>query len=249
MSLILDALHKAERERRAEEQAPNLQVIHGPPIQGSRSTGRWRVLALVLAALLVGIGLFDLMSVRDDDAAVARIERDSVGSPVPTQEPPPAVDAAAPVAIDAAPPEAFAPPEPQSSDAAAPAAVQSLYRASREAAPADMPSRIGDGVPSADPFPGEESAGWSERAEYASLPSILDLPERTRNEIPSIRYTDHRYSGDVSSDAVVLNGASRKKGDRVAADLDLVEILDDAIVLEFKGQRFRLTKFNNWINI
>jgi hypothetical protein len=257
MSLILDALHKADRERRAEEQAPNLQAIRGTGIPDSRATGRWRVLALVLAALLVCIGLFNLMSAPEEDAALARIERDISAAPAPApapastpeREPRPTVSAAAAAPVDVTPPEASAPARPQSGDAAAPSEVQSLYQASREASVIDSPPRSDWVEPSAEQAAVEEPVGWPEGAEYASLPSILDLPERTRDAIPSIRYTDHRYTGDASSDEVVLNGASLQKGDSVGADLYLVEILDDAIVLEFRGQRFRLTKFNNWINM
>lgn len=249
MSLILDALHKADRERSAEEQAPNLQAIRGSPMPDSRATGRWRVLALLLAALLVGIGLFTLMRVPENDTASTRTEPASTEALAPLPAPQPAVEAAPPAAIDAAVPDAVALAEPQSSDAAATTEVESLYRASREAAPADASSDGGQDEVLVEQVPVDEVRGGSERGEYASLPSILDLRERIRDEIPSIRYTEHRYSGDASADEVVLNGASLKKGDRVTADLYLVEILDDAIVLEFRGQRFRLAKFNNWINM
>ena len=80
-------------------------------------------------------------------------------------------------------------------------------------------------------------------------PFIADLSQHTKNDIPTIYYQRHDYSGDSARSTVVLNSKTLKVGGTAAPGVKVEEILPDSVVLDYRGTQFRLRSLNSWINL
>jgi general secretion pathway protein B len=80
-------------------------------------------------------------------------------------------------------------------------------------------------------------------------PLVQDLPQRTKDEIPSIFFSSHSWSNNTGEKQVILNGEVRREGETVLPGVQLIEILPESIVLDFQGTRFRLRALNSWVNL
>ena len=86
-------------------------------------------------------------------------------------------------------------------------------------------------------------------AVVAATPFLTELSQRTKDEIPTIYYQRHDYSGDSSRSSVVLNGETVRVGGSPAPGVRVDEILPDSVVLDYRGTQFRLRALNSWINL
>jgi hypothetical protein len=80
-------------------------------------------------------------------------------------------------------------------------------------------------------------------------PFIVDLRQSVKDQIPSIFYSAHNWASNPAQRSVILNGEVRRAGEQVKPGLRLVEILEDSIVLDFRGTEFRLRSLNSWVNL
>lgn len=80
-------------------------------------------------------------------------------------------------------------------------------------------------------------------------PFIASLSQQSKNDIPTIYYQRHDYSGDSARSTVVLNGKTLKVGGTAAPGVKVKEILPDSVVLDYRGKQFRLRSLNSWINL
>lgn len=87
------------------------------------------------------------------------------------------------------------------------------------------------------------------RLEEHSAPFISDLSQQAKNAIPTVYYQRHDFSGNGGQSKVVLNGESMGKGGSPVAGMKVVEILPDSVVLNYRGDEFRLRALNSWINL
>ncbi len=82
-----------------------------------------------------------------------------------------------------------------------------------------------------------------------AVPLISDLKQRTKDEIPSIFFSSHHWSTVAAERVVTLNGQARREGEQIKPGLSLLEILEDSIVLDYRGTEFRLRALNSWVNL
>ncbi|MEM9254615.1 MAG: general secretion pathway protein GspB [Pseudomonadota bacterium] len=82
-----------------------------------------------------------------------------------------------------------------------------------------------------------------------SAPFLSGLSQQVKNEIPTVLYQRHDYSGAAGQSKVLLNGKSLGPGGTAAPGLKVEEILPDSVVLSFRGTRFRLRALNSWVNL
>jgi general secretion pathway protein B len=87
------------------------------------------------------------------------------------------------------------------------------------------------------------------RLQEHSAPFIADLSQQKKNAIPSILYRHHDYSSNSAQSSVVLNGKRLKVGQTVVGSIKLEEILPGSIVLNQRGEQFRLRALNSWVNL
>lgn len=85
--------------------------------------------------------------------------------------------------------------------------------------------------------------------EQHQAPFIASLSQQTKDNIPSIFYQRHDYSGTPSQSSVVLNGKTVKAGGSAASGVKVDEILPDSVVLTYRGTQFRLRALNSWVNL
>ena len=78
-------------------------------------------------------------------------------------------------------------------------------------------------------------------------PLLETLSQQTKDQIPSLIYSEHKYSANGRSE-VVLNGQSLTERQRVGP-FTVVEILPDSVILRWRETQFRVRARNSWINM
>ncbi len=81
----------------------------------------------------------------------------------------------------------------------------------------------------------------------SSEPLLETLSQQTKDQIPSLIYSEHNYSANGRSE-VVLNGQSLTERQR-AGPFTVVEILPDSVILRWREMQFRVRARNSWINM
>jgi general secretion pathway protein B len=228
MSIILDALQRSEQESENNSQAPGLHTRHDAAGRARSWPGYlWLIgiILLLLLALMTG----------------AWLQRDKAAPLLPAA--PAAVVESVPAPVHAPVPESVAVVTLPASDSAE---VAALYQQT-------SPKEQDENTQPAMDVEVITSLAQAELkvapAASHSTPLIADLPQRIKDQIPSIFFRKHDWSSQPAGSSVQLNGGVFKAGDTVAPGLRLVEILPDSIVLDFRGEAFRLRALNSWVNL
>ena len=231
MSYILDALDKAERERK-RGQIPSLQTneraatTHHP-----RSPWVWvAVFAVIFNALLAGILIYS--STHETQVA-------SIASPVVETLPPAPTPAPLPspieVPIHRATPPATTPSVLLMTD-------QELQEQARQLEMESTPT------PSPEPSPVEPEPTLATPAgagrEHAvtpleMIPLLVEMPQQLQQALPPIRVDVHVHASKAENRFVMINLRRYREGDEVAPDLILERITKEGMVLKFRGEQFR----------
>lgn len=222
MSLILQALKKAEAER-SVGRVPTLDQVAAadPPSTAAPRRAAWVAAAAGLG--FVGIGAaawFWATTGRVAPPAVAPAAMPAAARPAPV--------AALPAA---SPPVAQLAPAPRASaaataTAATPAPAPSAPAAVAIAAP--PPSR-----------PASTPARAASAAE-APLPALHDLPVAVRQALPPLPLGGSIWSPNPAERMLILGGEVRREGDAITPELVLVSIGPRSAVLRWREQSFRL---------
>lgn len=172
-------------------------------------------------------------------------QRAGLYTPTATLPPPTTVAAPPPVS----PPAPQAPPPQSLPPAVAPAVAATHDSVKPEPAPVPAPNpppvapmvepaAASIAIATAAPPPSADPARPEE-----VLPTIYQLPYTTRKDLPKLELSMHVYSPVPAERFVVLNG-KRFMLDSPAPgpELNLVDIVTDGAVLEFRGQRFLLPR-------
>lgn len=277
MSLILDALNRADNERKNQDAVPGLTTVHPAPavvIEDKPEKPRllyWAI-GLSIAALGGSVYWFTAKSALDRSSP-ARAPQSVVEAPVsgevsspvlPQQQAQQQVTSAAESMVSSTPAESVVVAKPT-------AMVEQLYSAPTAQTPVTDPAvsdlySAGEAVASEsiqEPFENPSSyitdvtAGRASVDElpsrtFASITQVQDfneLPWNTKQQIPTISYQRHNYlAGGVSS--VVINGQTLGEGN-IAASSQLIvqEIFVDGVVLKRGNVVFKLRALNGWINM
>lgn len=247
MSLILDALRRADAERQRGG-VPGLHAqtgitlpTHGGTGPQSASHQHWLLLGAVGALLLAGL-------------AVLAWLRIGTPAPVPAAALPVAVPAAVLVATPAAAPvaatAASAPPQPGVLAATpAPALPQPAGMPPQPAGVPPQPAAAPHGPaptallprPVAAPaLPRTPAAQQVAAAAAQRLPTLADLPEALRRALPAMTLGGSMYAEQPALRMVIINGQVVHEGDRLAPELLVQQIRPKSVVLNLRGQAFEL---------
>lgn len=93
----------------------------------------------------------------------------------------------------------------------------------------------------------EQALGNQELEEHSS-PFLEGLAQSFKDALPTLMYLRHDYRSDAPG-SVTINRREAGVGDTVAPGVTVVDILPDAVVLEYRGQSFRLRALNSWVNL
>ncbi|MBT6584270.1 MAG: general secretion pathway protein GspB [Gammaproteobacteria bacterium] len=77
---------------------------------------------------------------------------------------------------------------------------------------------------------------------------INDLPSQVIRRLPEIQITTHIFASDSDLRMVNINGVSRKEGDLVTSSLQLVEITEEGVVMNFEGYAYAMNILEDWQN-
>lgn len=246
MSLILDALKRAESER-AHGRIPGLHTQAVPPARPApalRQSARPYLLLLGGVALaLLCLALWNWLrpgapAAKSPDAA-ARVAEVSLPAPGP------AAPVIAPAVTTAAPPamQAIAPPP-----AAAPTASRKTVGTSSNTPQVTMKAPALAKVPTKPAGPAERprepqappvvAAPKAPPASPSPSPVLSELPENLRQTMPKLAISGSIYSETAAHRMLIINGQVFHEGEKPAPDLELEQIKPKTAVFNFKGQRY-----------
>lgn len=220
MSYILDALKKAEAERKLGA----VPGIHAPATYAAGSDSRsgrklWLAGALaLLAAVLAALAWFRPW--RAPETAASPRMRGPVRL-APVQLPPTPVPTPVPVLPSV---QALPPVKPKVA-----------ARIVRPALPGKPPSAA-----SRAPQPLPTIAQAAERQDNEPL-ALRELPEQIQREIPALKIGGYIYSSNPAERSLLINNKLLREGDEVAPGLTLEKMLRGSVVLSYKGYRYRMS--------
>ena len=83
--------------------------------------------------------------------------------------------------------------------------------------------------------------------QFANLPELHDLPNNILEKIPTLKYTEHNYNQNGGS--VVINGTVKHINDQLSTGVVIDKILVDGMILHFENYSFKMRALNTWINM
>lgn len=252
MSLILDALNRADQERATENQSPSLQTSHSPAPLTNKPIRRWLIEAVIISlavAAFVYSQWFDQATPTANTPAAERVKQSqpapSVTPPVSVanQEPAATVVTTTPAAAIESKPLPQQQPNTINNSQPDNAAIASLYQ-QQPTAPKAPSNTAQTNKPAKAPL----STVDNSQAILLQIPLLSEMPSRFQRSVPTIDYEIHAYSENDRSGFVKLNGAIRKIGAEVEPGLRVVAILKNSLVLSYNDTQFRLAALNSWMN-
>ena len=248
MSLILDALKRAQGERQSTESRAAEELLDSPAVapQKSSSFVLW-IISFLLMAILVSLWF------------LFKQDKSPETTPVVMPEPIKTVSASSAQSI-------------QSSSVAAvtPAAVSDLYQQNVSSTPGvqdvhiaqlyaekSQVSSVASEVSVDNPLPDMNQSlpksmqVTTEIRRLADLSGVIAFEELSLNQkklFPSINYSQHNYLGNSAS-SVVINGNLMRVGSRISPEIEIVDVLEDGIILRIEGREVSFKALNSWINM
>ena len=247
MSLLLDALNKADQERKRNEANPSIHSNHGQA--GDHNTRT--VSIVVIAGVVIGIVIL-LVAIYwlGQRSTVTATQVTTTTSAMPQTSTPKTASASQP-AINIQPiapaPTPENPLEEQTSDED----VASLYELNTQIPEPEAQA------PAAEPIAitPNNSNGNAEPAlstptsinQFANLPDLHDLPNQVLVKIPSLNYSEHNYNNIGGS--VKINGEIKHANDQLAPGVVIDKILEDGMILHLENYSFKMRALNSWVNM
>jgi general secretion pathway protein B len=245
MSLLLDALNKADQERKRNEATPGINSNHGHTGDHSNRNISIAVIAAALigfAILLAAIYWLGQRSTSTASTAAGTI------SSIPAK-----TNASQPAHKNPSISEVQIPTGSALETNNAEEDVASLYAQNTQTpeAVASVPitetiaTNNNDNIqvpPSTVP-----PATPTSITQFANLPDLHDLPSQILVKIPSLNYSEHNYNNVGGS--VKINGEIKHVNDQLAPGLVIDKILEDGMILHLDNYSFKMRALNSWVNM
>lgn len=261
MSLILDALRRAQDNRQAAENpAPSTDLLKPLPPQAPTKSLRgilWLITILLLAILIM---LWFLLRKTNETDTV--ISAESISSSITKIAEPAITEVRVSSSISSSPPitSSLINDLYQQTTSSAPGVkdvkIAQLYIETEQASSSSS-EEITQSESVVNPLPDINTELPDTMQVTAEIRSIKDLIDITTFEelslkqkqlFPSVNYSQHNYLGNSAS-SVVINGELMRARSRIADGIEIVEILEDGIVLNVNGRRVSFKALNSWINM
>ncbi len=249
MSLILDALRKADAER----ERGAVPGLHAQPVAGdddgddaqgsSKRSGLawlWPIVGALVGLLVLVAGWHVISPSAPVPPAVAPMSAPLAPPPAttaataPQGAPAPAAPAPANAAPALAPPAPWSAPERKAEPApTASARTSANAAATKPATPAAAASNATAGTATSASNPPPPAA---ETAAYVAE----QLPASVRAQLPPLAFGGSIYSRTPANRSLVINGRSYREGELIAPGLVLEQIGPRAAILGFRGYRIEV---------
>lgn len=252
MSLLLDALNKADQERKRNEATPGIDSNH----ERINHSGSQRKVILITVLVVTGFLLL-LSSIywlgkksaknlnQENSEAIAPVQqtsakRNSVQAKQ-TSTPDVATSSASNTSAE----------DIDTSDES----VANLYQQNMQTQPSNAtltinaPDAAQNSVPTAEAanFPEPTAGSPTSISQFANLPDLHDLPNQVLEKIPSLNYSEHNFNANGGS--VKINGVIRHANDQLAPGLVIDKILEDGMILHTDNYSFKMRALNSWVNM
>ena len=231
MSYILDALKKAESERRLGS-VPNVYAA-APDAATTPGGQRWHsVLPWLLAAMMLTIVVFVLTWFQP------------WRQPAPSMPAPPAVATVAPPATAEKPIPAVPPTPPEvKPEPIAPPPISPPLPQRPGKPPIPVPATAKDEITPAAPTiavaPAKEPIAAAP-SEENPVGTMHDLPQNIQAGLPAIVVNGYIYAKNPADRSVLINQKLLHEGDQITSELVLEKLLPKGAILNFKGYRYRV---------
>jgi general secretion pathway protein B len=93
-----------------------------------------------------------------------------------------------------------------------------------------------------------QPAGFPAPIATGNTIAVNDLPDQLIRRLPEIQITAHIYASDPDLRMVNINGVSRSEGDLLSDSLQLVEITEVGVVMNFEGYAYVMNIIEDWQN-
>lgn len=248
MSLLLDALNKAERERKRNETTPGINSNH-ERVDDSVSHAKTTFIVLLVVAV-ISIGLTGIYWLGKKSANQAPTKSATTDAPAPQYK----------TASSATPKSAATTPNKQidktidvnnmkddidTSDEN----VASLYQQNTQTQTANATLTINTPTAVSENMTGTDQNIGSPTSinQFANLPDLHDLPNQVLEKIPSLNYSEHNFNTNGGS--VKINGVIHHANDQLAPGLVIDKILEDGMILHTDNYSFKMRALNSWVNM
>jgi general secretion pathway protein B len=270
MSYILDALKKAESDRKLGS-VPNIHTQAVVAAESDRGASRWAtrwtwaVLALLTSGLLV-IAWYQPWRTVPAPLSSGELSRPSLPTGAEPALPPrsisnttepvlvPLPTTTPPTTIVAAPPQPHLPrvTEPVPVPVPAPLAAKPVQPKSAPALSAKTNNKPIENQPP-QPLAGAvappektaarppESPRETPASAEARVPNLRELPQNIQAEIPPLAVTGYIYSKNEADRSVLINNKLLREGDQAAPGVVLEKMTSKEAILNYKGYRYRLS--------
>lgn len=217
MSYILDALKRADQERKQGE-IPDLKSAP-PAATGRGEKNRALLWLLPLAACLIAVAWFKPWQGETPLQSQVRAPAQSLKQPAP--------------AVVAPDPEAVTTTEPEASISETEEPVLQL----KEPVVITPQTEVAEPV-AAEPVETAESP--------VAIPGIMEIPASVRSSLPAIKISGHIFDENPASRMVIINNRAMHEGRYIAEGLSIAEITESGIILDSNGTRFFMSTFDSW---
>jgi len=243
MSLLLDALNKADQERKRNEATPGINSNH----ENIHDHGARNKSIVLIAVVILGFAIL-LAAIywlgQRSAAPAATVNLPATSSAQAQQQK--SIAASTPTAVQ----------EPTTSTQEIDTSeenVASLYQQNTQAQnsnatltlsapPADVPSPEPVATNNQQP-----AAAPTSITQFANLPDLHDLPTQVLEKIPSLNYSEHNYNSNGGS--VKINGNIQHANEQLAGGVVIDKILEDGMILHVGNYAFKMRALNSWINM
>ncbi len=247
MSLLLDALNKADQERKRSDGPPSIDSHHNAykAHDGSKTPTLIIVLS-VGTVLIVLLGAVYWLGMRTHQVSTP---------PLATTPPPP-------VSAPEAQPNTTA-TSPKITESRKGSDVQNTSNTEIASGDGDVANLYQQQIANnltptnSNPNPAainnamdtQKSVSNSPSSinQFANLPELNDLPTDVLEKIPTLKYTEHNYNQNGGS--VVINGTVKHVNDEVVNGVVIDKILVDGMILHTENYSFKMRALNTWFNM
>jgi general secretion pathway protein B len=251
MSLLLDALNKADQERKRNESNPSIHSNHG--YAGDHHSRRFSI--AVIAAVVIGLTVLL--------AAIYWLgQRSTITTPTTT-----AINSTPSATIISASSNASQTITESADATKSIAATQTSANAIEEipVSEQEVVNLYAQNTQPPEPVtqaPATETMAISPNNDesiepalstptsinqFANLPDLHDLPNLILQNIPSLNYSEHNYN--MAGGSVKINGEIKHVNDQLAAGLVIDKILEDGMILHLDNYSFKMRALNSWVNM
>ena len=252
MSLLLDALNKADQERKRNETTPGISSNHER--RSGEEPRSYSLLLIVAGVIGLGVLFVVIYWLGQHSTATtnspAQSSQNSSAAVTATENSNKTINETKPVTVTEQPHSAPSNPSNNADEN-----VANLYQQNTQVPPANAAITISTPQPQpvqpepepVAPVTPENLPSPTSITQFANLPELHDLPNNILEKVPTLNYSEHNFN--VNGGSVKINGAIRHVNEQIADGIVIDKILEDGMILHIDNYSFKMRAMNSWVNM